>query len=187
MADVDIDLSDRNDLIKLIKCVPAMHKVKGKIKHHTTGVYVTDIPYDPEHKCATIDFKEAEARKYFKIDLLNMSVYDQVKDEAHLIELMKEPDWDLLKDREFVEKIVHIGAHYDTLINMPEPVNTIPRMAMMLAMIRPAKRHLIGKSWKEVAKTIWDKPVDGQYFFKKAHGIAYSQLVVVHMNLISNT
>jgi len=67
---------------------------------------------------------------------------------------------------------------------MPEAVNTIPRLAMFLAIIRPAKRHLVGKTWKEVAETVWDKPDDDTYYFKKAHSISYSQLVVVNMNLI---
>ena len=66
---------------------------------------------------------------------------------------------------------------------MPEPINSIPRLAMFLALLRPGKKHLIGESWRDVANTVWDKGSDG-YSFKKAHGIAYAQLVVVHMNLI---
>ena len=67
---------------------------------------------------------------------------------------------------------------------MPEPIDSIPRLAMFLAAIRPAKKHLIGLPWREVAKTIWDKGSDG-YSFKKSHAIAYAQLVVVHMNLLT--
>jgi hypothetical protein len=66
---------------------------------------------------------------------------------------------------------------------MPEPVDTIPRLAMFLAVIRPAKRHLIGKTWKEVAATVWNK-VDGEYAFKRSHSVAYAQLVVVNLNLL---
>jgi hypothetical protein len=66
---------------------------------------------------------------------------------------------------------------------MPEPINSIPRLAMFLAAIRPAKRHLLGKTWKEINKTVWDKDLTG-YSFKRSHAVAYSQLVVVHMNLI---
>jgi len=67
---------------------------------------------------------------------------------------------------------------------MPEAVTTIARMAMFLAVIRPAKRHLIGLPWAEVAKTVWEKPADGDYYFKKSHAVAYAHLVVVNMNLI---
>jgi hypothetical protein len=186
-ADVDIDFANRAKLIDVIKCTPAMHIVQGKIKTHNSGVYVQDIPVDPLNNCSAIDFKVAEDRGYFKIDLLNMSVYEQVKDEAHLLELMKEPDWNLLKNKEFVEKLVHISAHFDTMLKMPEPVNSVERMAMFLSVIRPAKRYLIGRSWKDVAKEVWTKPADGGYYFKKSHSLSYSLLVVVHMNLIANT
>jgi hypothetical protein len=68
---------------------------------------------------------------------------------------------------------------------MPEPVDSIPRLAMFLAVIRPAKRELSGKSWVEVGKTVWDKTED-VYYFKKAHAISYAHLVVVNMNLIES-
>jgi hypothetical protein len=45
---------------------------------------------------------------------------------------------------------------------------------------------LIGKAWSEISKTVWDKGTDG-YIFKKAHAIAYAQLVVVHMNLLGQS
>jgi hypothetical protein len=66
---------------------------------------------------------------------------------------------------------------------MPEPINSIPRLAMFLAAIRPAKRHLIGRTWKDVNETVWDKDPTG-YSFKRSHAVAYAQLVVVHMNLL---
>jgi hypothetical protein len=42
---------------------------------------------------------------------------------------------------------------------------------------------LIGKTWQEVNKTVWDKGSDG-YSFKKSHAVGYGNLVAVHMNLI---
>ena len=66
---------------------------------------------------------------------------------------------------------------------MPEPMNSIPRLAMFLSIIRPGKKHLIGLPWAEIAKTVWDKNDDG-YSFKKAHAVSYSMLVTVHMNLL---
>ncbi len=65
----------------------------------------------------------------------------------------------------------------------PEPFNSIPRLAMFLAVIRPAKRNLIGQTWKEISKTVWIDNNTG-YTFKKSHAVAYAQLVVVHMNLL---
>ena len=182
-SDIDIDFGDRDKLLQLIKHTPAAMRNAKPMRKHATGVYVTDIPYDPVNDMAAIDYVIAEQRGYFKLDLLNVHVYSQVQDEKHLVELMGEPDWAKLNDREFVEKLIHLGNHYQSIKKMPEPINSIPRLAMFLALIRPAKRHLIGKSWKEVSMTIWDKGDDG-YSFKKSHSLSYSQLVVVHMNLL---
>jgi hypothetical protein len=51
-------------------------------------------------------------------------------------------------------------------------------------MIRPAKRYLIGKDWNTVNAEVWVKPTSDEYFFKKAHAVAYAAAVVVQMNLI---
>jgi len=139
---------------------------------------------DPFSGCASLDYQIAEQRGYIKLDLLNVHVYRQVRSEEHLIELMREPDWARLYDPAICQQLVHINNHYETLLKMPEPVDSIPRLAMFLAVIRPAKRHLIGRSWSEVAKTIWDKPTDDSYYFKKSHSVSYAQLVVVNLNLL---
>jgi hypothetical protein len=96
---------------------------------------------------------------------------------------MREPDWSVLKDKSLVDKLVHLSNHYSSIHQMPEPIDSIPRLAMFLALIRPSKKHMIGKPWLEVAKTIWDKDED-EYSFKKSHAVAYAHLVVVHMNLL---
>ena len=185
-SDIDIDFGDREQLLKLIPHTRAAMRNANPIRHHATGVYVTDIPYDPINDMANIDYVEAEKRGYFKLDLLNVHIYSQVRDELHLATLMREPDWNKLRKREFVEKLIHLSNHYQSLQRMPEPVNSIPRLSMFLALIRPAKKHLIGESWSEVAKTIWDKNTDG-YVFKKSHSLAYAHLVVVHMNLLEES
>jgi hypothetical protein len=182
-SDIDIDLADRDRLLSLIKHIPASMLNVNPIRKHPTGVYITDIPYDPVNDMSALHYADAEKRGYFKLDLLNVHVYSQVRDEMHLVELMYEPDWNLLKDRQIVEQLIHLNNSYDLLSRMPEPIDTIPRLAMFLAAIRPSKRYLIGKTFKEIDKTVWDKDVNG-YTFKRSHAIAYAQLVVVHMNLI---
>jgi len=182
-SDIDIDLADREQVLRLLDVTPASIIRDGKLTRHNTGVYATDIPVDPFSGSASLDYQAAEERGYMKLDLLNVHVYKQVKSEEHLVKLMQDPDWTKLYDPEICAQLIHINNHYDTLLKMPEPVDTIPRLAMFLAVIRPAKRHRIGKTWKEIAKTVWDK-VDGEYAFKAAHAIAYSQLVVVNLNLL---
>lgn len=182
-SDIDIDFANRDSILKHIKHIPAAMRNVTPIRRHSTGVYVTDIPYDAVNDMANIDYTEAEDRGYIKLDFLNVHVYSHVRDESHLIELMREPNWNNLKNKEFVERLIHLSNHYNSLCKMPESVDSIPRLAMFLAIIRPAKKHLIGMYWKDIAKTVWDKDTDG-YSFKKAHAVSYAWLVAVHMNLL---
>ena len=84
MPDIDIDFADREQILSLID-----HRI-AKLdtnKKHNTGVYVTEIPHNPVDNLSTIDYKDAEDRGYFKLDFLNVSIYDKVKDEDHLKEI----------------------------------------------------------------------------------------------------
>jgi hypothetical protein len=182
-SDIDIDLGDRDKLLAVIKHIPASMRNVDPVRKHPTGVYITDIPYDPVHDMSALHYVDAEKRGYFKLDLLNVHVYNQVQSEEHLVELMSDPDWSVLKDRNTVEQLIHLGNSYDLIQRMPEPIDSIPRLAMFLAAIRPAKRHLIGRTWKDINETVWDKDHTG-YSFKRSHAVAYAQLVVVHMNLL---
>lgn len=182
-SDIDIDFANRSDILQHIKHIDAHVKMDRKTRKHPTGIYVTKIPFDPINNWAALNYHEAENRGYIKLDLLNVWVYKYVKNEEHLKSLMIEPNWDNLHNSEYFSKLIHIGEHYDTMIKMPQPINSIPRMAMFLSVIRPAKRHLIGKSWEEVARTVWLRDTES-YAFKKSHSIAYAHLVVVNMNLI---
>lgn len=178
--DIDIDFANRSDILEILK-----HRVAvlENGQPHNTGVYFTDIPYNPINNVATIDYKDAETRGYFKIDLLNVNIYQDVRDTQHLTELMnREPIWDLLEHQEFVDQVFHINSHISVLKYMKP--RSIEQLAAVLAIIRPAKRHLIGKSWDDIMREVWTKPTTGEYYFKKAHAISYAVAVVVHMNLI---
>jgi hypothetical protein len=185
-SDIDIDFGNRDLILEHIKHIPAAMRNVKPIRKHNTGIHVTEIPYDAINDIANIDYTEAENRGYLKLDFLNVHVYEQIKNEQHLLELMVEPDWSMLKEPKFVEQLIHLNNHFNSLQKMPEPVNSIPRLAMFLAIIRPGKKHLIGKHWNEISKTVWDKTDDG-YTFKKAHAIGYSWLVAIHMNLLKNS
>jgi hypothetical protein len=178
--DIDIDFPDRSKILEILKHRVAVLENR---QQHNTGVYFTEIPYNPITNHATVDYKEAEARGYFKIDLLNVNIYQDVKDVAHLNALMnREPIWDLLEHAEFVDQVFHINGHISVLKAMRP--RSVEQLAAVLAIIRPAKRHLIGKNWDDVMREVWVKPTTGEYYFKKAHAISYAVAVVVHMNLI---
>lgn len=181
--DIDIDFANRTDLLSKIQ-----HRVAvlENGRPHNSGVYFTEVPYDPTTNRATINYKDAEARGYFKIDCLNVNIYQQVRDAEHLQRLIDtEPVWELLEYPEFVDQVFHINGHSDILIAM-KPKSLI-ELAAVLAMIRPAKRHLVGKSWDDVMREVWIKPVSDEYYFKKSHAVSYAMAVMVHMNLLCET
>jgi hypothetical protein len=183
LPDIDIDFLDRTKALDIIQHVPAAIKENGTFKKHNTGVYCHSIPYNPITNLASFDYKEAEERGYFKIDFLNVSMYSGVKDEAHLIKLMEtEPLWDLLEQDDFNSLLFHVNGN-GGLLRKTKP-KSIEQLAAVLAMIRPAKRHLQEKSWNEITELVWEKPTNGDYYFKKAHAIAYAIAIVVQMNLI---
>lgn len=125
----------------------------------------------------------AEEHGFFKIDFLNVNVYKDVESNDHLTQLLEtEPLWELLENEDFVNQLFHINGHFSVVKTMKP--KSIDELAMVLALIRPAKRHLVGKSWDEIRKTVWDKSDNDLYSFKKSHSIAYAHLIVVQMNLL---
>lgn len=183
MPDIDIDFLNRTTVLDIIQHVPASIIEKGVFRKHNTGVYCSSIPVNPLTGCASIDYKEAEKRGYCKIDFLNVSIYQGVRDEEHLIKLLnQEPLWDLLLEDDFTEKLFHVNGHGSILREMKP--QSVEQLAAVLAVIRPAKRYLIGKDWTTVMNEVWVKPQSDEYFFKKAHAVAYAAAIVVQMNLI---
>jgi hypothetical protein len=186
-ADIDLDLADRNILLGLIQATPARQMHQGQVRRHNSGVYITDIPYDPINECAAIDYETAEQRGYFKIDLLNMSVYQLIKSPEHYEEMLaKEPNWSRLwTDPAWAKQLVHVGNYTDLLAAMKP--DSIPRMAAFIAIIRPGKAHLQNKPWAEVFESVWDGDDSKGFVFKHSHSISYAALVALHMNLIDST
>jgi hypothetical protein len=182
-SDIDIDFADRDMLLQHIDVTAASIRKGKEVKKHITGVYPTAVPHDPINDICSLNYVQAEERGYIKLDFLNVYIYKYVKDETHLIELMKEPKWENLLDIDFFSKLIHVGNYYERMMTMPEPIDNIRKMAMFLSLIRPGKKHLFGLPWIEVDKQIWKTDSEG-YSFKKSHAVAYAQLVAIHMNLL---
>jgi DNA polymerase III alpha subunit len=183
MPDIDIDFLDRETALSLFKHVKASRVDDGKLVKHNTGVYFHDVPLNAVEGLCAVPYEEAEERGYFKIDFLNVGIYKGVRNEEHLLELMnKEPLWDLLTDDSFNSLLFHVNGHGGVLREMKP--TTIEQLAAVLAMIRPAKRYLIGKDWNTILNEVWKKPESDEYFFKKSHATAYAVAIVVQMNLI---
>jgi DNA polymerase III alpha subunit len=181
MPDIDIDFYDRNKVLELVPHHVAMRNQKGEEVKHNTGVYFTEIPHNPFTNLSTIDYEEAEKRGYFKVDFLNVSMYQDIRDEEHLISLLKDPDWNLLTYKEIVDQLFHINNHFD-IVNKLKPTS-IEQLAAVLAIIRPAKRYLVDADWATINKEDWTKTDEG-YFFKKSHAVAYAHAIVVQLNAL---
>lgn len=183
MPDIDIDFIDREQALKLFKHTAASRNDGGKLVKHNTGVYMHEVPVDPVSSLCNVPYEQAEEQGLFKIDFLNVSIYKGVRNEEHLTELLNtEPLWDLLLQEDFSNLLFHINGHGSILREM-QPTS-IEQLAAVLAMIRPAKRHLIGKPWTTVMSEVWTKPETNDYYFKKSHATAYAAAIVVQMNLI---
>jgi DNA polymerase III alpha subunit len=183
MPDIDIDFLDREQALKLFKHVGASRIDNNKLVKHNTGVYLHEVPVDAVSGLAAVSYNKAEEQNFFKIDFLNVGIYKGVRDETHLLQLMEaEPLWDLLEQDDFANLLFHVNGHGGLLRQMRP--TTVEQLAAVLAMIRPAKRYLIGKDWTTVMTEVWTKPENDEYFFKKSHATAYAIAIVVQMNLI---
>jgi len=184
-ADIDIDFANRDQVLGLIKHTPARQVVDGRVRRHNSGVYVTDIPQDILNNCAAIDYETAETRGYFKIDFLNMSVYQLIKSPEHYNQMLTTtPPWDRLwQDAVWASQLVHVG-NYTELLQSMRPTNT-QQMAAFISIIRPGKAHLQKQSWRNVFDSVWDGDDSRGYTFKKAHAVSYAALVALHMNLLN--
>jgi|TARA_B100000929_G_C15458677_1_gene403761 hypothetical protein len=182
-TDIDIDVIDRESLLTHFDHIPAIIKKKDNTyDKHNSGVYLQPIPFDQLTGLSSIDYKEAEDRGYFKLDFLNNSLYEGVRDEEHLDHLLsQEPIWDLFQHEDVIKNLAHVHAHINVL-KVLKP-KSIVELAEVLAIIRPAKRHLLHESKEKIKNEVWKKPSDGSYYFKKAHAIAYAVSIVVQLNL----
>jgi hypothetical protein len=181
--DIDIDFANRDLALNILDHIKASRKENNQLVGHNTGVYFHNIPHNPITNLSTVDYKEAEDRGYFKIDFLNVSIYKDILTDDQLRQLMDtEPLWDLLLQDDFNSLLFHVNGHGAILREMAP--QSIEQLAAVLAMIRPAKRYLIGKDWNTVMSEVWLKPEGDEYYFKKAHAVAYAVAVAVQMNLI---
>ena len=194
IPDVDIDVSDRDKALTSLRNYTQASQVNGhNMTPHNTGVYFQHIPIDPTNNLAAFPYKEAEFFGYFKVDIIPNHVYDLVKSNDELDELLELPiDWSWFQDERFFKaedrryQLTHL-ANYHHLCEMYPP-QSVEDIACLIAVIRPRKKYLVGKSWDIIKEVVWQK-LDTEdskhYFFKKSHAIAFGVLVVLHAQLIA--
>lgn len=181
-TDIDIDFADRETALLDLPHIAASMVSKGQTTRHPTGVYFQDIPTDPTTSLASLNYDEASDHGYFKIDFLNNHIYESVRDEEHLDELVsREPPWDFLDMPEVVSQLAHVHNHFG-VVQAIKP-RSVEDLAVVLALMRPGKRHLLGKTRAEIDAEIWVSD-DTAYSFKRSHSFAYALSIVVQLNLL---
>lgn len=188
IPDLDVDMSQktRDTIIKKLYHIPAS-KINDKgINPHGVGIYFCNIPYDRLTGLASLDYKHAEEDLgYIKIDFLHNSIYDSFDDRQQLFNVMEqEPNWNLLYKKDVVEQLPHIN-NYFTLLNQLPKIDSVDKLAMFIAIIRPAKKYLISEvtnnGWNSIIDKIWIKEDTG-YMYKKSHAVAYALSITVAMS-----
>lgn len=184
-TDVDIDVFNRDSILKDIECIfGRIDRADGKFEKHPTGLYFQNIPRDPTTNIASLDHKVANNYGYFKVDFLNVNMYEGVRNEAHLLELLdRDPPWDFFEFEEVTDKLFHLKG-YSRLLTKYKP-QSVEDLAMILAIIRPSKAYLQQSGWDAIRKDVWVKHSDeDKYFFKRSHSISYSLAIIVNLNLL---
>lgn len=184
-TDVDIDVFGREKILQGLECVYGrIDRNDNKFEKHPTGVYFQNLPRDPTTNISTIDHRIANDYGYFKIDFLNVNMYEGIKSEQHLLRLLnKEPPWDFFQYEEITDQLFHLKG-YGHLLKKFHPTS-VEDIAMILAMIRPAKSYLQSAGWNQVRNEIWNKELDRtDYSFKRQHAVSYALAIIVNLNLI---
>ena len=183
-TDVDIDVFNRDLILSNLDYTNASIDRGDVLEKHKTGVYFQDIPKSIFTNMATIGHKEASTLGYFKIDFLNINFYENIKDEDHLIRLLnKEPQWELFEYTEITDQLFQLNGH-SKLLQKFKP-SSVEDLAMILALIRPAKAYLQKEDWDKVRKEVWDIKLDtSEYSFKRQHSISYALAIIINLNLL---
>lgn len=187
LGDIDIDTPDRKRLLSVVKHVPASIVRNNHYSQHNSGVYFHAVPTHPFFDYCSLHYETAEQKNCYKIDILNNSIYDGVRSEAHLNQLLSTATmWELLEHEEVVRGLAHINNHWD-LVKKLKPASTL-QLAMLLALIRPGKRHLVNQcqkqGWSSLEPEIWHADPNQNYSFKKSHAISLSVAIQVQLNLL---
>ena len=189
--DVDIDVTSRLD--RSIYGTKAMvyNADNERVLPHPSGVYIEEVPIDPETGDCAFDYKDGGSLGFYKVDLLNNTVYDEYRSREEVLEAIEgDVDWSVFRDAKVVSKLPHIANHFD-LVSQVSP-KSIDELADVLALIRPGKAHLLDDYIKSPnfvrSEILYKKPTNKKAnYFKKSHAISYAYMIICALRKISNT
>lgn len=200
LPDVDLDIADRSAVMELFPNALIASQLSSdgdKLSPHNTGVYFQNLPIDPMNGLTTFPYDIAEDLGYFKIDFIPFHIYELVTNDDELSNLVEFAEsnkfpWDWFQNEMFFGddpqiRVAHIGG-YQALCEQYPPASVMD-VAILIALIRPRKKYLIGEPWEVIEELIWGKYPEedtgkGSYFFKKSHAVGYALAVLVHMQLL---
>lgn len=185
--DIDIDLKTDFDPKQYFpNAVRASMVHNNQLVKHSAGVYFQVVPEDKLTNFCAIPYDKAEEFNLMKIDFLHLSVLNYFESKEEIRHLIKvDPDWELLRSREVVQKLFQIHNQFD-LVDQVQPKN-IHELADVLALMRPGKRKLLPAylNNRKVIRTVLFKKMDAtQYSYKKSHAIAYAMTIILQLHLI---
>ena len=188
MPDIDLDFPTKfNPTTLFPEVVIASMMHNGRVSKHPCGVYFQNMPIDEVTSLAAIPYDKAPAYGFMKLDFLHLSILDNVDSKAELQILSKtEPDWSLLWNSEHTHKLFQLHRQFGVL-DIVRPTSVV-ELADCIALIRPAKKHLIGEYCRDKYNTrpkLYRLTGDDKSSFKKSHAIAYAITVVIQLHLIS--
>ncbi len=190
IPDVDLDVKERDKVVTLFpNAIVASQVAKDNLVAHKTGMYFQRVPRDPVTLLAAFPYEMAEEIGYYKVDFLSNHVYGQIRDMAHLDELLAIPvNWEMFQCVEFVRTLFHFGGEVDHTLSVAEVValykpQSVLDLAHLVAMKLPAKKHLISESWEKVRAEMWIKDPEKRPQFKKSHSVAYALCILIDAQL----
>lgn len=185
--DIDIDLRPSFNPDDVFNVIHASMEENGKLKKHQAGVYFQNIPVDPDTGLSAIPYKQSENMGYTKIDLLHLSLLNDFASKDQIRELIDvEPDWTLLRNKEVVSELFHIGNHFD-IVDKVKPTSVL-QLSDILALIRPGKRHLLDsylESPESIRPELYTKRINSD--MRKSHTIPYALLIVLQLHLVNKS
>lgn len=182
--DVDIDVASKT--AKDPYGIRAMVSKNDSITAHPSGYYMEDVPVDTITGLCAFDSEYGDSVGFQKVDLLSNTTYDMFKSKDDVLSCMEEPSWDLFLEEDIVEKLPHLSKHYDLLVRIRP--KSIDDLADILALIRPAKMHMVDdyvKNRKKTRRNLY-KRSKGHYF-KKAHAYSYAMMIICVVNKLSES
>jgi len=159
----------------------------GELRKHPAGVYFQSIPVDKETDLAAIPYNKAQECGYYKVDLLHLSLLNNFIDKNEIREfLKKEPDWQMLEDREIVVQLFQIKNHFD-VVSRVKP-KSVQQLADVLALIRPNKRKLLDAYLRSPdiirEKYLYVRDEGDKTSFRRSHAVAYALTIKLQMNYL---